>query len=114
MNGRRSHPRFAVATPWDGAVRVLRDVVINRTGPNELIAVSQTPGLVGEEMSLAVMGGGSSLGLRVRVIESAPMLFNGTVRHRIRLAVLNDAGTSTATGERPTVSAAGSSAPAEM
>ena len=114
MNGRRSHPRFAVATPWDGAVRVLRDVVINRVGPHELLAVSHNPGLVGEEMSLDVMGGGASLGLRVRVIESAPMLFNGTVRHRLRLAVLNGAGSSTATGERSTVSTAGSSAPAEM
>ena len=52
MAGRRSHPRFAVATPWDGAMRVLRDVILHRSGPEELLALSQTPGLVGEEMTL--------------------------------------------------------------
>jgi hypothetical protein len=114
MSGRRSHPRFAVATPWDGAVRVLRDVVVQRIAPNELLAVSQVAGLVGEEMSLDVIGGGASLGLRVRVLESAPMIFNGTVRHRLRLALLNGAGASPEADEVSRASAADSPAPAEM
>lgn len=114
MSGRRSHPRFAVATPWDGAVRVLRDVVVQRIAPNELLAVSQVAGLVGEEMSLDVIGGGASLGLRVRVLESAPMIFNGTVRHRLRLALLNGAAASTETDDVSRASAADSPAPAEM
>lgn len=101
MVGRRSHPRFAIATPWDGAVRVLRDVVVQRTGPHELLAVSQTPGLVGEEMSLDVIGGGASLGLRVRVMNSAPMILDGAVRHRIHLAVLPGAGGSGADDAMP-------------
>ena len=114
MSGRRSHPRFTVATPWDGAVRVLRDVVISRIGPHELLAVSQSPGLVGEEMSLDVTGGGASLGVRVKVIESAPILFNGAVRHRIRLALLDAARPSTAAAERPAPLAANRPAAAEI
>ena len=87
MSGRRSHPRFAVATPWDGAMRVLRDVVILGADANELHAVSHVPGMVGEEMTLDVMGAGTTLGLKVKVIDSRPMMVEGAVRHRIRLAV---------------------------
>lgn len=88
MSGRRSHPRFAVAAPWDGAVRVLRDVVVDRVDREELLAVSGAPAIAGEEMSLDLVGGGRALELRVRVIESRPVIVNGSVRHRIRLAVL--------------------------
>src|SRR5918997_1340396 len=91
MAGRRSHPRFAVATPWNGAMRVLRDVILHRSGPEELLAVSQAPGLIGEEMTLDVVGGGSSIGLRVKVVDSRPLVVDGAVRHRIRLELLTGA-----------------------
>lgn len=89
MSGRRSHPRFAVAAPWDGAVRVLRDVVVDRVDREELLAVSVAPAVAGEEMSLDLVGGGRALELRVRVIESRPVIVSGSVRHRIRLGVLH-------------------------
>lgn len=89
MSGRRSHPRYAVATPWDGAMRVLRDVVIQRTEQDELHAVSQVPGTAGEVMTLDLMGAGTALGLKVRVIDSRPVMVEGSVRHRIRLTLLN-------------------------
>jgi hypothetical protein len=88
MSGRRSHPRFAVATPWDGAMRVLRDVAIVQTTSDELHAVSHVAGMAGEEMTLDMMGGGTTLGLKVRVIDSRPVMIEGAVRHRIRLALL--------------------------
>ena len=90
MAGRRSHPRFAVSTPWDGSMRVLKDVVIHRTDTEELLAVSRTAGITGEEMTLDVMGAGESLGLRVRVVESRPVIVDGSVCHRVRLALLTD------------------------
>jgi hypothetical protein len=89
MSGRRSHPRFMVATPWDGAMRVLRDVVIQHTDRDELQAVSNVPAVAGEDMTLDLMGAGTTLGLKVRVIDSRPVMVEGAVRHRIRLAVLN-------------------------
>jgi hypothetical protein len=69
-------------------MRVLRDVVLQRTEKDELQAVSQVPGMAGEEMTLDLMGAGATLGLRVRVIDSRPMMLEGAVRHRIRLAVV--------------------------
>jgi hypothetical protein len=79
-------------------MRVLKDVVIHRTDSEELLAVSRTPGIVGEEMTLDVMGAGASLGLRVRVLESRPVIVDGAVCHRIRLALLN-ADEAAGTGE---------------
>ena len=89
MSGRRSHSRFVVANPWDGAVRVLRDVVVDRTDRNELLAVSHAPGVTGEEMTLDLMGGGVVLALQVKVIESRPIIVDGSVRHRIRLGLVH-------------------------
>jgi hypothetical protein len=89
MNGRRFHPRLVVSAPWDGAVQVLRDVVVQRTGPDELLAVSLNPAVIGEEMSLDVVSSGSSLRLRVKVVESAPVIVHDAVRHRIRLTVVH-------------------------
>jgi hypothetical protein len=88
MSGRRSHPRFAVSTPWDGAMRVLRNVVVDRLDRDELLVISQGAAIVGEEMTLDLMGAGLSLELRVRVLESRPVIVDAAVRHRIRLVVL--------------------------
>jgi hypothetical protein len=77
-----------VANPWEGAVRVLRDVVIDRTSQDELMAVGQAPGVVGETMTLDLMGGGVALRLKVSVLESRPVIINGSVRHRLRLALV--------------------------
>ncbi len=87
MTGRRSHPRFAVANPWEGAMRVLRDVVVHRTSAEELLAVSAVPGVLGECMTLDLMGGGTTLALRVTVLESRPVIVGGSVRHRLRLGI---------------------------
>ena len=95
MAGRRSHPRFAVASPWDGSMRVLKDVVVHRTDSDELLAVGRTAGIVGEEMSLDVMGAGASLGLRVRVLESRPVIVDGSVCHRMRLTLVTPAALTT-------------------
>lgn len=89
MSGRRSHPRFAVASPCDGALRVLRDVAIDRTAVDELSAVCHVPAVVGEEMSLDLLGAGDRLQCRVRVVESRPVVVDGSVRHRLRLAVIS-------------------------
>ncbi|MBA2302719.1 MAG: hypothetical protein H0W08_08800 [Acidobacteria bacterium] len=78
-----------MATPWNGAMRVLRDVSIQRTEGDGLQAVSHVPGIAGEDMTLDVIGAGTTLGLKVRVIDSRPVMIEGAVRHRIRLALVN-------------------------
>lgn len=89
MSGRRSHPRFAVASPWEGSLRVLKDVVVQRTEREELLAISHTAGVLGEEMTLDLLGSGKTLALRVHVIESRPVIIEGTVRHRLRLRMVS-------------------------
>ena len=86
--GRRSHPRFSVVNPWEGTMRVLRDVVVDRNGDSELYAVSVAPGIVGEDMTLELITGVSRRSLRVRVMDSRPVIIAGTVQHRLQLAML--------------------------
>ena len=70
-------------------MRVVRDVVVNRTATQELTAVSNISGVVGEEMSLALLGAGADLGLRVKVLESRPLIVDGSLRHRLTLALVD-------------------------
>lgn len=87
MAGRRSHPRYGMATPWEGAVRVLREVVVDMRGTNELVAVSHSPGVIGDEMFLDLIGEGRNVQVRVRVIDSQPVIVGGAVRYRLRLVL---------------------------
>jgi hypothetical protein len=82
-------------------MRVLKDVVVHRTDTEELLAVSRAAGITGEEMTLDVMGAGASLGLRVRVLESRPVIVDGTVCHRMRLALLHDEAANADDTESP-------------
>ncbi len=100
MAGRRSHPRFAVASPWNGEMRVLRDVAIHRTQDGEFLAVSQAPAIAGERMTLHLMGGGASVGMRVQVLDSRPVVIDGGVRHRIRLSIDGAGVSATDLGQR--------------
>lgn len=111
MSGRRSHPRFAVAIPWNGAMRVLRDVIVDRSGRDELLAVSHVPAITGEDMSLDLISAGRNLALKVKVLESRPVMVEGAVRHRIRLAV-TDLRALMGVVERAAVEAADPDAPA--
>ena len=106
MSGRRSHPRYAVATPWEGAMRVLRDVVVSRADGNEVHAVSQVAAVVGEEMTLDVMGAGAAMNFRVRVIESRPLMVQGVVRHQVKLAMVGSNGEAPVGQPQVTVEAA--------
>ena len=69
-------------------MRVLRDVVVDRVSREELLVISQAPAIAGEDMSLDLVGAGTAMQLRVRVIESRPVIIDGAVRHRIRLSVM--------------------------
>ena len=86
----RSSVSFTIRSggPWEGALRVLRDVVIDRTSRDELLAVSHAPGVAGEDDVVGFDGSGMTLALRVRVIESRPVIIDGAVRHRIRLELV--------------------------
>jgi hypothetical protein len=87
MSGRRGHQRLAIGSPATGAVRVLREVVIERMNDEELLVISQTPVVIGEEMSLELFSGSGCMALKVRVLDSRPVVIAGSVRHRLRVMV---------------------------
>ena len=88
MSGRRKHERFAPGQPWDGTIKVLRDVIVQRGAGGSLVAIGQVPGVIGEHLTLDLAGGGHRVTCRVQVRESRPVIVDGSVRHRIQLDVL--------------------------
>lgn len=85
MSGRRSHVRFAVIRSPEGVLRVMRDVVVQHTGNGQVIAISREPGVLGESVIIQFPADETSAGLQARIVESQPIVVNGTVRHRLRL-----------------------------
>ena len=69
-------------------MRVLRDVVIERMEHRELVAVSQTPAVIGEEMFLELFSGNGCIALKARVLDSRPIVISGSMRHRLRLLMM--------------------------
>ena len=99
MSGRRRHERFAPAKPWDGALRVLSDVIVQEDPGGGFVTIGQAPGVIGEQMTLDVSGAGHVVTLKVRVQESRPVILDGSVRHRVLLEVLERSRRPEETGE---------------
>ena len=93
MSGRRRYERFQPAQPWDGRLRVLRDVVLQVEPGGSLLAVGHAPGVAGEALHLDVTADDQRLELNVEVVESRPVIIDGGVRHRMRLRVLGTPST---------------------
>ncbi len=72
-------------------MRVLRDVVGQLASDDEFVAVSHAPAVVDEEMTFDLLSGRAALSLRVKVLESRPVVVEGAVRHRLRLRLLDEA-----------------------
>ena len=81
MFGRRSHQRFAISTCPQGTLRMLRDVLVERVGRDEVVVISRFAAVVGEAVKIEM----GDFGLAVKVAESRPFVSDGTVRHRVSL-----------------------------
>lgn len=89
MSGRRIHSRFQTATPWAGRLRISRDVAVQvGEASSEIAVLSDAPGVVDEELTLALVSSSGDMDLRVRVVDSRPQVVNGELRHRVRLQLL--------------------------
>jgi hypothetical protein len=88
MPGRRRDQRFTLSVPWEGALRVPTDVLIERYSESEVWVVSTTPAHRDELLTLDATGSGPSVTMSVRVTDSVPVLIDGLVRHRLRLAIV--------------------------
>jgi hypothetical protein len=89
MRRPRRDPRFLVPRPWEGLLRIPGDVVIEQhdTDQKEFWVVSSEPVRREERLTLDLPPQGPSL--TVRVLESKPVMKDGIVRHRLRLAIVD-------------------------
>jgi hypothetical protein len=69
-------------------MRISRDVTVHLNETGELAIVSDAPGVVNEELTLAVVSNAGELELRVRVRDSVPEIVSGVLRHRVQLELL--------------------------
>jgi hypothetical protein len=69
----------------------MRDVVVQRAGRREVIAISREPGVLGEAVTVEVPAEDAGVRIRARIVESLPMVVDGTVRHRLRLEAIGAA-----------------------
>ena len=88
MRRTRRDTRYLLSRPWEGSLRIPGDVVVERHDEqqNELWVVSTAPAHREERLRLELSGPDRSLA--VRVVESSPVMIDGVVRHRLRLAIV--------------------------
>jgi len=54
-----------------------------------LTVISDRPGVVDEEFTLALLRGGDQVDVKVRVVATSPQVVNGVLRHQLELEVLD-------------------------
>ena len=64
------------------------DVVVERRTATEVWVVSPTPAHRNERLTLDTTGSDPSIAVSVRVADSVPVVVDGVVRHRLRLAIV--------------------------
>lgn len=84
MSGRRSHIRFTAVPSPSGALRVMRDVVVESVASPDIVIISRDPGVL-NDVVIIQPALDSDLRLRARVIDSQPVIVDGVVRHRVHL-----------------------------
>jgi hypothetical protein len=68
---------------------ISRDVTVQVDGTgNEIAVLSDAPGVVDEELTLALISSAGNMDLRVKVVDSRPQVIEGVLRHRLRLQLL--------------------------
>jgi hypothetical protein len=88
MRRTRRDTRYLLSRPWEGTLRIPGDVIVERHDEeqNELWVLSTSPARREEQLRLSLSGPMRSI--VVRVVESSPVLMEGNVRHRLRLAIV--------------------------
>ena len=93
MSGRRSHQRFSVLASPEGVLRVMGDVVVQSLSPEQIVLVSRQPGIPGETVSVQSPDDVETL-VTAQVLESHPVVIDGSVRYQVRLRQMSYAHTN--------------------
>ena len=94
VSGRRAFPRLQTLGAWLGRLRISKQVAVNLTEPG-LTVISDSPGVVDEEYSLALVYGGRHVDVKVRVVATSPQVLEGVLCNQLTLDVLDDQSAST-------------------
>jgi hypothetical protein len=100
MSKRRSHQRFEPTQPWQGVLRILRDVIVQPGPGNDLTAFSEAAAVPGETLALDLVSAGARVTLRVAVRDCRPVVLDGGVRHKITLELADAPGATPGADER--------------
>jgi len=90
MTGRRRHQRFAVTSKVTGVLEVLEDAAMESGEGAEFVITMRTAPVVGDEATLHFTGATGTRSIRVRVVDSQLHMVKDGVRHRVRLACLDE------------------------
>jgi hypothetical protein len=90
MTGRRRHQRFVVSPLVTGLLEVLEDAVIESVDGTEVVITTGDAPVVGDEATLHVESETSTRSIRVRVVDTQLHVAEAVVRHRVRLACLDE------------------------
>ena len=88
MQGRRRDTRYRLSTPFEATLLTFQDLTIERVLAGEMVALSDAPGNYGQDMTLDLISSGPRESVQVRIVESAPVVVEGGVRYRLRLAMV--------------------------
>jgi hypothetical protein len=86
MSVRRRSSRLQVLNA-EGVLRVWRDVIGHRTDAGEYLVVSDEAGIKGERLTVYLASRESTL-VPVLVVDSQPIVCDGSVRHQLLLRPL--------------------------
>src|SRR6266545_3739780 len=95
MSGRRRHSRHVISN-CKGTLCVLREVTVQHGNDGDLVAISDEPRTCGEVLTIELMNG-TRVKTPVRVTECSLMVENGSIRHRVRLMLIEQDRRSTTT-----------------
>jgi hypothetical protein len=100
MSGRRRYARYVLSHPLEGNLHVREEVSIERWSDHEIVVLSPAPSRRAQNLTLELPGTRPRR-LLVQVEGSSPVVApDGSLRHRLRLVVLNGAGNDNG-GRRP-------------
>jgi hypothetical protein len=91
MTGRRRHQRFSVTSAVTGVLEVLEEAAMESAEGAEFVITMRTAPVVGDEATLHFAGATGTRSIRVRVVESQLHMVKDGVRHKVRLACLDEA-----------------------
>ena len=77
-------PRIGLAGS-DAMVQVMRQVVVQQQGDGDVVVLSTSPGVIGDELTLDLAGTPDFSRLRVTVAASKPVAVGGGVYYELRL-----------------------------